>query len=105
MVQHRRGVVAGDGVKLHALASEREQLLVGPLRPGERLAPRLVGQRDGHVRADGARQRLDEVALEERQIVEAVEQHGSGAPARRLRAQHVERRDGVLGDVEAPVRP
>ncbi len=68
---------------------------------GERDAAGLVGQRDGHVRADVHSQRLDRVTLHDREVVEAVEVDGGVAPARRLGPQHVERGDDLHLPVDA----
>jgi hypothetical protein len=54
---------------------ERAQLLDGLGAGGERLAARLEGERHRDLHADHPRQRLHGVALERRQVVEAIEEH------------------------------
>ena len=83
-------VVLGAVVQqLVALGQRLEEL--DRRRPArERRPPGLVGERDADVGVPG--QRLDRVALERRQIVEAVEEHRPAAPGRGALAQGVERR-------------
>ena len=59
---------------------QRAQLLDRGGAAGERDAAGLVGERDEHVDARVAHERLDGVALDRREIVEAVEEHRPAAP-------------------------
>ena len=69
---------------------QRGQLRHSLRARAQRIATRLVRQRHRHLDADHPRERLDRVALERVQIVEAVEEHRIRAPAARLRPQRVE---------------
>ncbi len=81
---------------------ERPQLLHGRGAAGERDPAGLVRQRDEHVGAGVTRERLDGVALDRRQVVEAVEEHRPAAPAAGRGAERVERRPRVALPVRTP---
>ena len=90
----------GGRVVLRALRQrhdlgERPQLLDDGGAAGERDAARLVRQRHEHVGAGVRDQRLDGVALDRREVVEAVEEDGPPAPRARSGAQRVERRPRI----------
>ena len=78
------------GGQLHDALGQRPQLLhrLGPRH--QRLAARLVGERHRDLRADHARQRLHRVALQRGEVIKAIEEHGLGSPAMRLRAQGIQ---------------
>jgi hypothetical protein len=86
----RRRVVLGPLRQRHDVC-ERPQLLDGRGTAGERDAPRLVRQRDEHVDAGVANEGLHRVALDRREVVEAVEEHGPPAPGAGGGAERVER--------------
>ena len=80
------------------------QVLEGPGAGGQRGAARLVGQRQRHVGARVAGQRLDRVALQRREVVEAVDDDRRLAPRGRGQPQRVERR-GVVERVVGRLHP
>ena len=90
MVQRGAGggrVVVGDrGLDLLGRA-EREQLLVQRRARGERGPAGLEGQRQHDLGADRVGQRVDDVALQRREVVEAVEEDRRPAPAGGVLAQ------------------
>ena len=104
-VQRRARVVLGERRQLDVLGPEGHELLEGLAAPRERRPAGLVGQghRDRRAGVDG--QRLDRVALDRREVVEAVQQHGRRAPARGLQAQRVERGLVVQDAIAALDRP
>ena len=79
VVEHRAGrrrVVLIAGGQLDDALGQRPELL-HRLGPGhERLASRLVGERHRYLGAGHAGERLDRVALERSEVIEAVEEHG-----------------------------
>ena len=77
------------------LVGERTQRLEGGGAAGERPSPLLVVQGDDHRRVDHARERLDGVHLERRELVEAVEEDRRGTPGAGREAQGVERARGM----------
>ena len=85
----------GGGVVLRARAQRDvlvgTQLLKRRGAPAERHAPGLVGERERDLRA-GPGERLDGVALQGGEVVEAVDVDGRGAPRRGALAHRVERR-------------
>ena len=101
-VQRGALVVLGAGRQLDVLGAEGHELLEGVAAAGEGHAPGLVGQRDGDRRGGVDGERLDRVALQRLEVVEAVEEDRRRAPARRLEAQRVERRLVVQDAVAAP---
>ncbi len=81
----------GQSPELLGRAGAREQ----------RLAAGLVGDRHRHLNAGEAREHLECVALQRGQLVEAIEEHGLVAPARRRGAERVERAPGVQLRIDA----
>ncbi len=86
-------VVVSPAVERDDLVGERQQVVVRLGARGKRDAAGLEGQRQRHRRMAG--ERLDGVDLQRRQVVEAVEEHGRGAPAMRIEPDRVEGGRGV----------
>ena len=68
---------------------------------GEGRPAGLEGQRQHDLGADGVGQRVDDVALQRREVVEPVQEDRRRAPAARVLAQRVERGGDVLWTVAA----
>ena len=103
VVEGRAGggsVVLGAVGQQFVAVGERFEQLDGRRPAGERRPPGLVGERDAHVRVAG--QGLDGVALQRRQVVEAVEEHRPTAPGGRPLAQSIERRPRQALAVDHP---
>ncbi len=81
---------------------ERAQLLddLGPR--AERRPLRLVGERHGHLGPDDPGERLDRVAFDRRQVIEAVHEHRRFAPPAGRGAERVDRSPRVQLGIEAP---
>ena len=94
------GVVLGAVGQQFVAVGERFEQLDGRRPAGERRPPGLVGERDAHLGVAG--QRLDGVALQGRQVVEAVEEHRPTAPGGRPLAQSIERRPRQALAVDHP---
>ena len=75
-----RRVVLGAGLEQHVLARERLEQLDRRRAAGERGAARLVRERDGDGGVGVADERLDQVELGGRQVVEAVQQQRPPVP-------------------------
>ena len=110
MVQRRprgAGVVLGALGQLDDLPQRRE-LVDGRGAPGQRVAPRLVRERDPDIGFGQPRQRLDRVELRPRQLVEAVEEDRPPPPDCGVGAQRIQRRPrlalavGALERLEPP---
>ena len=84
-------VVLGACGQLRVGVRVRREALEGGGPPGEHHPPGLVGERHRDGRSDDAAERVDRVELQLGEVVEAVEQHGRGAPPRGLAAQRVKR--------------
>ena len=97
------GVVVGALGQLDDLRA-RSELLHRRGAARQRVAAGLVGQRDADLGAGEPRERVDRVELRGGQLVEAVEEHGPPAPARRVGPQRVERRPRRALAVGAPER-
>ena len=95
-----RRVVLGPVVEQLVALGERLEQLDGRRPAGERRAAWLVGERDADLGVAG--ERLHGVALERRQIVEAVQEHRAAAPRGRAVAQRVERRPRQALGVDGP---
>ena len=98
----RRGVVLVERGQLADALGQRRQLLDGLRARLERGAARLVGERHGHVDVHHPRQRLDRVALQCGQLVEAVEERLRAPPTRRGGPERIQRVPGVQLAVDAP---
>ena len=88
-----RLVVLVERRQLADSVRERAKLLDDLGARAERGPAGLVGERDGHVDADDPAQRLDRVALDRGQVVEAVHEHRlrapqPGSPRRASSARH-----------------
>ncbi len=97
VVQHRartRRVMLAERRQLDHPLGERAKLLdgFGPHRQGR--TPGLVGERDRDLGPHHPSQRLDRVAFQPVQVIEAVEEHRLGPPPARGGAQGVERAPG-----------
>jgi len=90
-----RVVVRDRGLGLLGRA-ERQQLLVQRRACREGRPAGLEGQRQHHLGPDGVGQRVDDVALQRREVVEPVQEDGRRTPAQRVLAQRVERGGDVL---------
>ena len=84
-------MLAQRGQLTHPLGHRGELLDRLRSRP-QRRAAGFVGERDGDLDPHDPRQRLDRVALQRRQLVEAVEEDLIGAPVAGPRAQRVRAR-------------
>ena len=100
-------VVLGAVGQLDVARGQRLQQLDGGGPPRERGAAGLVGQRHAHLGLGAPGQRLHGVQLQRRQVVEAVQEHGPGAPRGRALTQRVQRgaREALLVEHAEPLQP
>ncbi len=101
-VVERRRLVLRIGRQVDDAVGRRPEVLGQPGPVGEGGPPGLVGERDPHLDAGGAGQRLDGVPLRGGQVLEAVEEDRGAAPASGIGAQPVERAPRAAVPVHAP---